>query len=169
MIMTQEVIEEYGDRIVREVSVEAHAMLTVGTLIGIKLVKEGTITTPEESIIGGIILLSGNSLVAAHYREISGNDFKRSSYLLFPTTVGMLKSSVQSLAGKNTVVNFPPFDPLKLYAYIFYGNGFTIKEIPFYNSVEKISEMASLVAKKIHMLPASKELEELLDTYKKGN
>jgi hypothetical protein len=162
-MITQEDIDEYGKKIVLATSSELHAINVITNLMALRHVQEkNDVESPEEIQVGGILLVSGNSLVAAHFREVTGHDFDRDSHLIFPVTRTDLEKSVRSLAGPKTEVAFPAHNPAKLYAYVFYANGVTTQEVPLKNTLSEVNEISSIIAKKIHELSNGKEIEELL-------
>jgi len=157
----QKEIDDYAHRLAPTLSAEAHAMLTVASLVGMQRMKKGEITNMEDAMVGGILVIHGNSLLAAHYRELSDKSFDRSTYFIFPVFKSQLQDTLNKLAGKNAKVKFPPYNGKKLYACVFYGSGYSIVEIPEDGSPEAVGKMANLIAEKLAAMPDGGELMEL--------
>lgn len=159
--MEQEEIDAYARRLAPTLSAEAHAMLTVASLIGMQRFRKGEIKEVEEALVGGILVIHGNSLVGAHYRELSDKPFDRNTYFLFPVFKNQLQDTVQKLAGKKSKVSFPEYEKNKLYACVFYGSGCSIVQIPEDRTPEGMSKMANMIGDKLAALPDGAELMEI--------
>ena len=159
--MDQSDIDAYAERLAPTLSVEAHAMLTVASLIGMQKINRGEIQNVEEALVGGVLVIHGNSLVAAHYREISDKPFERDTYFIFPVFKSQLQETIQKLAGKNANVQFPEYEKNKLYACVFYGSGYSIVQIPEDKTPEGMSKLANLIGEKLASLPDGAELMEI--------
>jgi len=166
--MEQSEIDDYALDMAPRLSVESHAMLTVASLLGMKKLRDGVITDPDDAIVGGLLVIHGNSLVGAHYREISGSDFGRDTYFIFPVYKSKMHLTIQKLAGKNTKVLFPEYDKNKLRACIFYGSGYSVVEIPEDKTVEGMDALAALIGKKLAAVPEGPVLMEMFSNLFKG-
>lgn len=159
--MKQSEIDNYAKNMAPKLSVEGHAMLTVASLLGMKRISDGAILDPDEALVGGLVVIHGNSLVGAYYREISGNDFWRDTYFIFPVYKAKLQQTLEKLAGKVAKVVFPKYDKNKLCACVFYGSGFSMTEIPEDHSTEAEDALAALICKKLASIPEGPELMEI--------
>lgn len=159
--MKQSEIDDYAKNMAPRLSVEGHAMLTVASLLGMKRISDGAILDPDEALVGGLVVIHGNSLVGAYYREISGNDFFRDTYFIFPVYKAKLQQTLEKLAGKVAKVVFPKYDKNKLSACVFYGSGYSMTEIPEDHSIEAEDALAALICKKLASIPEGPELMEI--------
>ena len=159
--LKQSDIDDYATNMAPRLSVEGHAILTVASLLGMKRISDGAILDPDEALVGGLVVIHGNSLVGAYYREISGNDFWRDTYFIFPVYKAKLQQTLEKLAGKVAKVVFPKYDKNKLCACVFYGSGFSMTEIPEDHSTEAEDALAALICKKLASIPEGPELMEI--------
>ncbi|MEN9672459.1 MAG: hypothetical protein RL553_724 [Planctomycetota bacterium] len=159
--LKQSEIDDYATNMAPRLSVEGHAILTVASLLGMKRISDGAILDPDEALVGGLVVIHGNSLVGAYYREISGNDFWRDTYFIFPVYKAKLQQTLEKLAGKVAKVIFPKYDKNKLCACVFYGSGFSMTEIPEDHSTEAEDALAALICKKLASIPEGPELMEI--------
>ena len=159
--LKQSEIDDYAKNMAPRLSVEGHAILTVASLLGMKRISDGAILDPDEALVGGLVVIHGNSLVGAYYREISGNDFWRDTYFIFPVYKAKLQQTLEKLAGKVAKVVFPKYDKNKLRACVFYGSGFSMTEIPEDHSTEAEDALAALICKKLASIPEGPELMEI--------
>lgn len=157
----QSEIDNYAENLAPRLSVEGHAMLTVASLLGMKRISDGITTDPDEALVGGVIVIHGNSLVGAYYREISGNDFSRDTYFIFPVYKAKLQQTLEKLSGKTAKVVLPKYNKNKLCACVFYGSGFGMTEIPEDHSIEAEDALAALICKKLASIPEGPELMEI--------
>ena len=159
--LEQSEIDDYAKNMAPSLSVEGHAMLTVASLLGMKRISDGITTDPDEALVGGVIVIHGNSLVGAYYREFSGNDFNRDTYFIFPVYKAKLQQTLEKLAGKAAKVVLPKYNKNKLCACVFYGSGFGMTEIPEDHSIEAEDALAALICKKLASIPEGPELMEI--------
>jgi hypothetical protein len=159
--LKQSEIDDYAKNMAPRLSVEGHAILTMASLLGMKRISDGAILDPDEALVGGLVVIHGNSLVGAYYREISGNDFWRDTYFIFPVYKAKLQQTLEKLAGKVAKVVFPKYDKNKLCACVFYGSGFSMTEIPEDHSTEAEDALAALICKKLASIPEGPELMEI--------
>lgn len=156
--MDQSEIDEYAKRLAPSLSAEAYALLAVASLIGMKKMKDGLIDNVDDALVGGILVIHGNSLVAAHYREISDKSFGRDTYFLFPVLKSQLHDTIRKLSGVKNKTHFPEYRKGVLNACIFYGSGQSIVELKEDKSPEGMSKTATLIGEKLAGLQDGPEL-----------
>jgi hypothetical protein len=155
-----ETLEEFSNRVVEEIRLEATAQVMVCMLMAMKAVKDKTLTA-EEAKFGGLIVISGNSLIAAKYREISGQSFDFGAYLVFPVFKHKRNEILQTLLGKQKF-DFTETDDDKINVFIFYRGNHCHKLVEPVTSDEHNKDLINMITRKIMRLKDSKELSLIL-------
>ena len=158
-----ETLEEFSERMVEELRVEIQAQVLLCMLIALNEHKKGSMTE-EEVRFGGVILISGNSLAGAKYREVSGQSFDMDGYVLFPVFASNLETVIQRLYGKGEVV-FPEISTESVNVFIFYRGGLMVKNIRYLEpetESEEFKKLTHLIGSKIASMQEGGELNSIL-------
>lgn len=156
-----ETLEEYSSRIVEEIAMEASAIILLTMMTAIKEISDETMSM-EEAKFGGLVLISGNSLMGAKYREMTGEPFPMDSYLLFPLFLKDRENVLRRM-GIKKFDWIPPDTQETPYAFIFYRGDHCCKQIPRVDLDKHSETLADLVAVK---LASMKEGRQLVDVFK---
>lgn len=155
-----ESMDAFAERVLGEIRVEATAQVMVCMLMSIKAVKEKSLTA-DEAKFGGLIVISGNSLIAAKYREVTGQSFSSEAYLVFPIFKHRREEVLQTLIGKQKF-DFPEIDEDKINVFMFYRGDHCHRTIEPIIGNEVDKDLINLVTKKIMRLKDSKVLSMIL-------
>lgn len=155
-----ETIDEFADRVTEEIKLEATAQVMVCMLMAIKSVKDQTLTV-EEAKFGGLIVISGNSLIAAKYREVSGQSFDFGAYLVFPVFKHKRDEILQTLLGKQKF-DFTETQDDKINVFIFYRGNHCHRMIEPVTDSTNNKDLVNMITRKIMRLKDSKELSLIL-------
>jgi hypothetical protein len=158
-----ETIEEYSERIVGELRVEIQAQVLICMLIAINEHLKGNMSE-KETRFGGVVLISGNSLAGAKYREVSGQSFDMDGYVLFPVFAPNLEQVVQKLYGKSPVI-FPEIPDDSVNVFVFYRGGLMVRNVKYFEpdtESEEFKKLTSLVGSKIASIQEGGELNSIL-------
>lgn len=155
-----ETLDDFSERVVKEIRLEATAQVMVCMLMAMKAVKDQTLTV-EEAKFGGLILISGNSLVAAKYREMSGQSFDFEAYLVFPVFKHKRNEILQTLIGKQKF-DFKDTDDDGINVFIFYRGDHCHKLVDPVTDNENNKDLINMIIRKIMRLKDSKELSSIL-------
>ena len=163
--MTEEMesIEEYSERILEEIRLEVQAQVIVCMLIAINEHEKGAMSQANTKF-GGVILISGNSLAGAKYREVSNQSFDKDSYIIFPVFASNLENVVTKLYGKHKV-EFPEISTEYVNVFIFYRGGLVVKKLKYSEpdiSSESFAKLTEMIGNKIASLQEGGELNSLL-------
>lgn len=155
-----ESMDAFAERVLGEIRVEATAQVMVCMLMSIKAVKEKSMTV-DEAKFGGLIVISGNSLIAAKYREVTGQSFASDAYLVFPIFKHRREEILQTLVGKQKF-NFIEMDDDKINVFLFYRGDHCHRTLEPLIENEVNKDLINLVTRKIMRLKDSKVLSMIL-------
>lgn len=168
MLEKMETVEEYSERILDEIRLEVQAQVIVCMLIALNDHEKG-IMSSKDTKFGGVILISGNSLAGAKYREISNQSFDMDSYVIFPVFASNLENVVQKLYGKHQV-EFPKISTEYVNVFIFYRGDLVVKQLKYSEpetGSESFSKLTEMIGNKIASLQEGGELNSLLQKLSK--
>lgn len=165
--MDQEKINAYAKKLVPHLAIEANAMILLANLFGLKNQKQtGDYTNDSHAeskyISNSVAVIHGNSLVAAHYREMTGESFSREKYFIFPIYNKMLLYTIKNLSGNDRRIKLQKINPNELHAFVFYGSGYANVKLQEIESHKDIKKLQDNLRQKIDVLDEKIELITLL-------
>lgn len=163
-----ETIEEYSERIIEEIRLEVQAQVLVCMLIAINEHGKGSMSE-RDTKFGGVVLISGNSLAGAKYRELSDQPFDFNDHVVFPVFASKLELVVQKLYGR-CPVDFPEVALDSVNVFIFYRGGLMVKNIKYtepQTGSEAFHQLSEIVGNKLASMQEGGELNTLLQKLSK--
>lgn len=163
MTGNMESIEDYSEKIIEEIRLEVQAQVMVCMLVALNEHKKGSMSEGDTKF-GGVVLISGNSLAGAKYREISNQSFDFKDYVIFPVFASNLERVVQKLYGK-CPVDFPEVALDSVNVFIFYRGGLVIKNIKYAeheSGSKEFNTLAEMVGHKLASMQEGGELNSIL-------
>ncbi len=168
MTEDMESIEEYSEKIIEEIRLEVQAQVLVCMLIALNEHGKGSMSEGDTKF-GGVVLISGNSLAGAKYREISDQPFDFKDYVIFPVFASNLEKVVQKLYGR-CPVDFPEVAIDSVNIFIFYRGGLMVKNIKYAepeSGSEEFNKLTEMVGHKLASMQDGGELNSILQKLSK--